>query len=541
MAKIQHVYLYDDRTNEVMMDLCEEGIGFFSYSSIEKLLHYMHIEGCSRIEAESYRGGEFSGEEYSREVYYYSSKGWGPVNNSVIDILGLNENIDEYQTFYRKGLYGFEEYNNPEENIEVTEYNELSFWKYRTLIQRILIDIDPIHVARFPFLKKGRTLYAIESYDIAKAIYKCPNEAFVRTTIQSAMQALHRMELSENEIGHFLARLLHGEKWHMCPVCKGHYFYEEKERCPICGWVYNLKQENNCTSELSSDNAEPLRLRQIYYYLSSNESTKEEANCIWNTYEEAFNSLIKIRKMFPKENDHYSVLFDGVNIQDNKYLDEMSFEGLREKTLNDLIKLFVEKCLLIEEQTFGYEQLSSLLYRKLDIDQGYAYALITPLIKGNTVTNNDLHEITIERLKWASFISEREKSLLDKHGLETIQQVYECGTEIFETNYIGIRSSLKVIKIFQLYSLNIDVYTEYIDKNEISIERNLKSLSAEDPVELRRYPLPIFNDPEIYIPSQIVNIGDIWGLHSEELKDMMLTQLYDYGVDIDNFYRKDRW
>ena len=30
---------------------------------------------------------------------------------------------------------------------------------------------------------------------------------------------------------------------HFCPVCEEHFFTEEDEECPICGWINDVVQE----------------------------------------------------------------------------------------------------------------------------------------------------------------------------------------------------------------------------------------------------------------------------------------------------------
>ena len=205
------------------------------------------------------------------------------------------------------------------------------------MIRLALIELDPLCISRYPLLQTGMTAYAKEAYDIAEKIRGISDEKEIVGIICSVLNNLDEVELTAEEQVHLASRLFRGDAWHVCPVCKLHYLHAEKDICPVCGWRNNLSQERNADSEVSTDNTEPLRLRQALYYLKKHEETREEAERIWSEYTDLFNALIKVKKAFPGEQSTFDNVFVfGVNINDGRFGE---FRKLRENTMKRLEEL----------------------------------------------------------------------------------------------------------------------------------------------------------------------------------------------------------
>ena len=324
-GQVYNTILYNDRTNEEVIDFGKNA-EIKDIESFEKMLPYISQDGCNRmlVKIDPFSYGK------RERLYYRFSNNWKRIDQ-IKERFDLEEEDDKKHR---------------EENINCLKDEKslsgieavMAFWQNRRAIRLALIELDPLCISRYPLLQTGMTAYAKESYDIAKKILGFSDENDIFYIIRYVLKDLDGVELTEDEKEYLSSRLFHGYLWqHVCPVCKLHYFHAEKDVCPICGWRNNLRQERNADSEVSTDNTEPLRLRQALYYLKKHEETREEAEKIWSEYTDLFNALIKVKKAFPGEQSTFDNVFVlGVNINDGCCGE---FSKLRENTMKRLEEL----------------------------------------------------------------------------------------------------------------------------------------------------------------------------------------------------------
>lgn len=322
--RVYNAVLYNDRTNEEVIDFGQNA-EIKDIESFENLLPFISQDGCNRmlvkIDSYSYKRRE--------RLYYRLSNKWKRINHKK-EQFDLEKEDDK--------RFGEEDFNCLKDEMSLSGIDAvIAFWQNRRAIRLALIELDPLCISRYPSLQTGMTAYAKESYDIAKKIRGFSDENDILYIICYVLKDLDGVELTEDEKKYLLSRLFRGYSWHVCPVCKSHFFYAGKDACPICGWRNNLSQERNADSEVSTDNTEPLRLRQALYYLKKHEETREEAERIWNEYTDLFNALIKVKKAFPGEQSTFDNVFVfGVNINDGRFGE---FCKLRENTMKRLEEL----------------------------------------------------------------------------------------------------------------------------------------------------------------------------------------------------------
>lgn len=314
--------LYDDRTNEKVIDFCQNA-DIKNIEAFEEMLPFISHDGCNRmfVRIDSYAEKE--------RLYYRKADKWISIDHEK-ECFDLE--MGDYKRY--SGINVIDIKNDASlSGIE----SVIAFWQNRRAIRHALIELDPICISRYPLLQRGMTAYAKESYDIADRIRGISNEKEIVGIICSVLNDLDRVDLTGDEQVHLWSRLFRGEAWHVCPVCKSYYFHAEKDACPNCGWRNNLSQERNADVEVSTENTEPLRLRQAVYYLKKHDETRDEAEKIWSEYTDLFNALIKVKKAFPGEQSKYDNVFVfGVNINDGRYGE---FRKLRENTMKRLEEL----------------------------------------------------------------------------------------------------------------------------------------------------------------------------------------------------------
>ncbi len=317
-GKIDRVCLYEDRTNELVYDFCD-GRRFDDYDALERMLEYVYKAGCNRIKVVR---DVWDGDPVT--FYYRRENKWIRVPNSTCTM-----DLDEARFWFAPKI----SYTLGCKSMD----SDLEFWEKRKKIRLMLRDLKP-----FPNgLDSRYASYAEVSYDITKAIEGLTDEKTIMDAITAALRKNNWMELTEDEKKLVVAGYLREEYWHTCPVCEKYIFRSEHVKCPICGWNNNSQQEYEMGRSITSENTEPLVTRKLYYKLCNNIKTSEEACRIWQEYRDVFDALIKVKKAFPKEQEHpkrYSVkvLVDGVNIDDGC---GGEFGVLRDKLYEDLRKL----------------------------------------------------------------------------------------------------------------------------------------------------------------------------------------------------------
>lgn len=426
-STIKEVLFYDNRTNEVVKNLFEGGITAEDFQEVINLLEYVHIPNCDRVQI--VKSEYASTRTWTNTVLLVRiGEKWHNCTDAEKDILGLQDREKKSfrvaQLLLRKNI---EELSTYSRNDDLS--HNLLFWSRRTEVMNVLLELDLANRVCFPTYMDESVAYAVESYDIAKAIENVTDYSEIKKKVQEIYSNLNGVKLNRSQLSFIAKRICHKSEEHICPICRKHIFVSETSRgvCPVCEWKNDIDWELNLSFKHGNQEA-GIGLRKAIQFLL------EQDNCA------------EVTKLFL---DAYK--------QEKMLVDDLA---------TGVAKIFFTKYLKMDDKDeivmAAIEKLG-LLIRFEDAADSNKYKWLRPIIK-RQIDREDASElatrVTFKELN--VILSEHERDVLAECYFDTLGELYEVGSEtLFEMIDLSLMSKHKIVNLLKFYGLDVSEWKNW--------------------------------------------------------------------------------